>query len=296
MPGLIIDLSSNNAHPIDYAAAKAAGVVGVIVKATDGLTYVNPFYDPDVAGFEAVGVPVIAYHFAEFGDAAAEAAKFVSVAGARARVLDVETSTDGPWQNAFLAALHLPADEEMDYGSASSLPRSGIRSLLWPASYGKEPGFGDCWQSTDSQNVPGIGTCDASQWIGSQADFDALFSVGAPAPSPAPPTPTEDPMTGVSPAIFTPDGFEHRAQIVYPGVLMHIWIDGTGKPQHENVAAVADPTGGPISKLTFDGNQVPTCQLAGDEIILGAQTAVGSTSFEFVQKVGTAAWGAREDI
>lgn len=186
MPGLIIDLSSNNSHPIDYATAKADGVIAAIVKATDGAGYVNPFYATDVAGFAAVGVPVLGYHFAEFGDAAAEAAHFVSVAGARARVLDVETNSDIEWQNTFLAALNEPADEEMDYGSASTLPQTGIRSLLWPASYGKNYGFGDCWQFTDAQVIAGIqGQVDASQWIGKQADFDALFSI-APAPAPAP--------------------------------------------------------------------------------------------------------------
>jgi hypothetical protein len=97
-------------------------------------------------------------------------------------VLDVETNADVAWQNAFLAALNLPVDEELDYGSASTLPRTGIRALLWPASYGKDFGFGDCWQFTDAQDVPGIGTCDASVWVGPQADFDSLFSI-TPAPT-----------------------------------------------------------------------------------------------------------------
>jgi hypothetical protein len=185
MAGIIVDLSSNNGHPIDYAAAKKAGVVAAFVKATEGTGYTNPHYAEDVAGFAAVGVPVLAYHFASFGDAAAEAAHFRSVAGARARVLDSETNTDEAWQNAFLAALNLPADEVVDYGSASTLPRSGVRALLWPASYGKAPGFGDCWQFTDAQVVAGIpGRVDASTWIGPAADFDALFSIAPPAPAP----------------------------------------------------------------------------------------------------------------
>ena len=191
---MLVDLSSNNAHPIDYAAAKAGGVQAAFVKATQGLGYTNPFYAEDVAGFAAVGVPVLGYHFAMFTDPVAEAAHFVSVAGPRARVLDSETSTDAAWQDEFLSQLHLPAGEVMDYGSASTLPR-GVRALLWPAAYGSgPPGFGDVWQYTDRGTVPGIpGQVDVSQWTGSAADFYALFTIpGPPGPTPTP-TPTPKP-------------------------------------------------------------------------------------------------------
>jgi hypothetical protein len=184
IPGRIIDLSSNNGHPIDYAAAKAAGVIAAIIKATDGTGYTNPYYAQDAAGFAAVGVPVLAYHFAEFGDAAAEAAHFLSVAGARGRVLDSETSQDVAWQNAFLAALNLPANEELDYGSASTLPRTGVRALLWPAAYGQDYNFGDIWQYTETGQVNGIpGDVDTSIWIGPPADFYTLFNT-QPQPTP----------------------------------------------------------------------------------------------------------------
>jgi hypothetical protein len=190
MSGIIVDLSSNNGHPIDYQAAKNAGVIAAFVKATDGTGYTNPFYAQDAAGFASVGVPVLAYHFAQFGNAQAEAAHFLAVAGARARVLDSEMNADVAWQNAFLAALNLPANEELDYGSASSLPRAGIRAFLWVASYGRNYGFGDAWQYTDAQSVPGIpGLVDASVWIGPQADFDSLFSTTSPVPTSSSPQP-----------------------------------------------------------------------------------------------------------
>lgn len=187
MNGLIIDRSSNNGRPVDWAAAKAAGVIGVIVKATQGTNYLNPIYAVEVAEATAAGIPALAYHFANFTDAAAEAAYFHRVAGPRARILDSETNSNVAWQDAFLAALNLPASEEMDYGSASTLPRSGIRAMLWPASYGKNYGFGDCWQFTDAQVVPGMpGKVDASKWVGPDADFYALFNITAPQPAPQP--------------------------------------------------------------------------------------------------------------
>jgi hypothetical protein len=200
---VLVDVSSNNPHPIDYAAAHAAGVQAAFVKATQGQGYTNPYYAADMAGWLAAGVPALGYHFAGFTDPVAEARHFVSVAGARARVLDSETSTDEAWQQDFLTQLHLPAGEEMDYGSASTLPR-GVRALLWPAAYGPTaPGFGDLWQYTDKLAVPGIGgLTDASQWTGSVADFFALFTVPGPpgpAPAPAPPTTSEATMNCLDP-------------------------------------------------------------------------------------------------
>lgn len=185
IPGILIDLSSNNPHPIDYQAAASAGVIAVFIKATDGVGYTNPYYGQDAAGFAAVGIPTLAYHFAEFGDVAAEAAHFLAVAGTRARVLDSETSQDFAWQNQFLAELNLPLAEELDYGSASTLQAGTtiLRAMLWPASYGKDFGFGDVWQNTDAATVAGIGgQVDASIWIGPPAHFYSLF--GAPNPNP----------------------------------------------------------------------------------------------------------------
>jgi hypothetical protein len=184
---VMIDLSSNNGHPIDYQAAKDFGVTAVVVKATEGTGYVNPYYNADTQGFAAVGVPVIAYHFASFTNPTAEARFFQSVAGWRARVLDSETNTDARWQQLFLDALGLAGDQEMDYGSASYLPRGGVRSLLWPAAYGRNPGWGDAWQYTDALQVTGIpGLTDGSVWTGSPADFNALFNLDPPAPTPQP--------------------------------------------------------------------------------------------------------------
>lgn len=179
--GLIVDRSDNNAPVTNWQEVKDSGVIAIIAKASEGPTWKDPTYQANLKGALSVELPLIGYHFAHFTNAAIEAALFLSVAGARARMLDSETNKDAAWQNAFLVALNEPADEEIDYGSASTLPRGGIRSLLFPASYGKAPGFGDCWQFTDAQTVPGMpGKVDASEWIGTQADFDALFSITPP--------------------------------------------------------------------------------------------------------------------
>ena len=181
---MIIDLSANNAHPVDYGAVAKAGIEAAIIKATEGTGYSNPFFGADISGFAGVGIPTIAYHFASFGDVQAEVAWFKKVAGAKARVLDSETSTDAVWQQTFLDSLDLPPNERVDYGSASFLPRT-VTALLWVASYGKDPGWGDFWQYTSAGTIPGIdGPVDVSKWTGSQADFESLFGITPPSPQP----------------------------------------------------------------------------------------------------------------
>lgn len=185
---MLIDLSSNNADPskINWQAATAAGVQAVIGKATQGLGYTNPYFG-GYSACRAAGIAFAAYHYAGMGTPAAEAAFFRSVAGADAKVLDVETSTNVAWIEAFLVALGEPATEEMTYGSASTLPSGITRGLLWVAAYGPNPGRGECWQYSDSVTVDGIpGTVDASEWTGSPAQFQAFFGLSGGTDVPAP--------------------------------------------------------------------------------------------------------------
>lgn len=180
---LILDISSNNPHPIDFAKVKAAGISGMFIKATQGTGYVNEHYHDDVAACRAAQLPALGYHYKGTSSASAEAAHFFSVAGTDGRLLDVEMNADVAWMNAFLSALPLPPNEEITYGSASTLPRGGIRSLLFPASYGRNYGFGDCWQFTDKAMVPGInGGVDESTWLDSAEQFNVLFGLTPPTP------------------------------------------------------------------------------------------------------------------
>lgn len=210
---VLLDLSSAQhptGKPITYAAVAAAPVhvIGAVVKASQGVTYTNPYYAEDVAGFEAMGIPVIGYHFADFTTAAAEAQHFLEVAGARARVLDSETNTTAAWQNAFLAALN-EGTNVLDYGSASTLPRGSLRYPLWPADYSANPGFGEAWQAGDNLTVPGIAALtDYSVWLGTPGAMAALFSTSTPAPSSTPtptPPPAPAPIGPVVPVTFPTD-------------------------------------------------------------------------------------------
>lgn len=179
----VIDLSSNNhpgGVPIDWPAVKASGQVqAVIVKASQGQSYQNPWYAADVAGARGVGLPTIAYHFAAFTDAAIEAAWFETVAGELARAGDFETSAAATWMRTFLNALPAPALERLAYGSAATLP-GGLPALSWVADWSatSPPTGATLWQRTGSGSVPGVpGPVDLSTWLGSLSTFEAVFGV-----------------------------------------------------------------------------------------------------------------------
>jgi hypothetical protein len=183
-PGRLIDVSSDN-HPnnapINWREVRAAGVTAVFVKATEGTTYVNPYYKTDMAGARAAGIAVCAYHFAGMGDPKAEAEFFLETAGVYARMLDYETNTDVAWARTFLQILGLPRSELITYGSASTLKDiyGQLPSMAFPAAYGQKfPGWGVCWQFTDAATVAGIvGAVDEDAWYGDVGQYETLFQL-----------------------------------------------------------------------------------------------------------------------
>jgi lysozyme len=183
---LIVDVSANQDHPINWAEVKKAGVHGAILKATQGTNYFNPFFEEDLKGCNDAGIPVMAYHFAMFEDVAAEVAWFKKYAGVRARALDIETSTNLAWANTFLKAIRdefkFADNETMLYGSSSNMGdiRRGVTSLMWVANYSeaKPPFPCACYQYSESGHIEGIANhVDLSHWTGTQKQFDAFFSV-----------------------------------------------------------------------------------------------------------------------
>jgi Glycosyl hydrolases family 25 len=189
MTGRIIDVSSNNhgpddGTPINWEAVKAAGVTTVIIKATQGVSYTNPWFHTDLAGAIGQGLDVMAYHFFDYGvgnSPEAEAAHFLSVAGHLAQCLDIETSENVQWARTFLQELSRPADELLVYGSASTLRSvyAQLPAMPWPAAYGQlYPGWGVLWQFTDSAAIAGIpvSNTDESRWYGSEIQYDTLFA------------------------------------------------------------------------------------------------------------------------
>lgn len=182
-----IDISSNNAHPIDYGAVVAylrrLGVDQpfVIVKITQGVGYVNPFFAQDVAGFRAAGAAVAGYLMDEGNqDPAAEVAMYRRLVGNLPLTFDIEL----PDGNADYAA-HARDLVAQDGAGLAYLNQSEMQdgfptgAGLWLAEYNNRPSevAYPCLihQYSDAGNVPGIGTVDLNVWLGTEAQFQLFF-------------------------------------------------------------------------------------------------------------------------
>lgn len=78
----LIDLSNNNASPIDFAKVRHAGVFGVLLKVSEGRTFVDPTFTARARAARNAGLRVGGYHFARpEGDPLEQATLFVGHLG-----------------------------------------------------------------------------------------------------------------------------------------------------------------------------------------------------------------------
>jgi GH25 family lysozyme M1 (1,4-beta-N-acetylmuramidase) len=180
-----------NGAPIDFAAVKASGVTAVIIKATEGADYTNPYFVQDRAAARAAGLKVGAYHFARpsRGGAWQEAQHFLAVAG---RGLDfyIDDSEDPDAAGWDLRAWSLTFLQTVEQGLGGVIPwlysyrpylvatlkgdARFARYPLWEAAYTTAPpvetapwGGWQMWQYTDAAQIPGIvGAVDESVLAG----------------------------------------------------------------------------------------------------------------------------------
>lgn len=83
----VVDLSSYDREPNDWAAAKAAGLVGVIHKATQGTGYVDKLHDARRKAVTDAGLLWGSFHFADASSSLAQLTHFLSVAQPDANTL-----------------------------------------------------------------------------------------------------------------------------------------------------------------------------------------------------------------
>jgi len=93
----MIDVSSNQPHPLNWEKVVKSGVAGVYIKATENTTYTNPYYNPDRAQAVANGIPYGGYDFTrpDKSNPIADAQYFVASGGADGQLppaLDLETA------------------------------------------------------------------------------------------------------------------------------------------------------------------------------------------------------------
>lgn len=214
---VVVDLSHFNTVS-SFETVKEAGIAGVIHKATQGTSMVDPKYHERKAAALAAGLMWGAYHFGVGEDGAAQAKFFLSVVEPGPQdllVLDFEVNPSGPGMT--LAQ----AEEWVQYVEAQTGRWPGvyggsyITELLrghtgetplaycwfWLAEYGPTPHLPPAWsewtmwQYTDGQvgpephTVQGIGACDRDKFAGDMDGLKKLWgyetaaATGAPAPA-----------------------------------------------------------------------------------------------------------------
>lgn len=163
--------------PIDFNKVKASGKAKfVFLKASEGLTYVDPMFVTDFNGAKAAGVNVGAYHFGSFGsvpEALAEAKHFESVIAGKVFtypiVLDLEQNKSGASKaqltDAAIAFLEYFENKRyfvMLYSGKSFYQNSLDAARLapyadWIANYSSTLGMSaGIWQDSESGRIYGV--------------------------------------------------------------------------------------------------------------------------------------------
>ena len=192
----IIDLSHWQA-PVDFAATAASGVSAVILKATQGVNWIDNTFVARASAAAAAGLLVGAYHFADATNPAEQANFFLSVAGSLpVLAIDIEPNGLGDTvsvpQAAEIAARVAMAQGRPPLiyigrygpsGFGTGLPNSVLANCpLWLPEYGDNPippsGWSAplLWQYEENGVVPGVGSpCDRSRFAGTPEELKAWW-------------------------------------------------------------------------------------------------------------------------
>lgn len=227
---LVVDLSHHDAAS-DYARVKAAGIVGVIFKATEGATYTDPTYVEQQKAAKMDGLLWGAYHFADASSVNKQIDNFMRFAcpdpdelfcldwednpsgGGKMSVADAKT-----WIAAVETELKRPGECVIYSGNTAKEALGntvdaffGARRL-WLCQYSANPVCQKSWkkywlwQFTDGasgpspHSIPGIGNCDINSYDGSAAQLAVEWATGGltlsvrPAPPEQPVVPAQPPL------------------------------------------------------------------------------------------------------
>lgn len=182
----VVDVASHQGdfHP------ENAGVDCVIVKATEGLDYVNPFCDRVFQRGREAGMGLGYYHYAKANDPVAEADYFRSQTVGYERlaipILDWEENQSVTWVNRFVDRYHdLTGVWPMIYANPWRFEQGGVRAECgrWVAAYRSTPptlyGGYAMWQYTSTGTVGGYGgPVDLSKFYGDLTAWKAYATGG----------------------------------------------------------------------------------------------------------------------
>jgi lysozyme len=208
---VVIDLSHHNER-VDFAKAKAAGIVGIIHKATEGLTFTDKKYATRRRQALDTGLLWGAYHFGVGADGSDQADFFLSTVKPDAQtliVLDYEPNVTGPTMTLNEAREFVDHTGEVlgrfpglysghlikeQLGHQTTPDPILSHCFLWIAQYkGPKPlnvpptfGTWTFWQYTDGvhgvdpHTVKGVGQCDRDQFNGTVEQLHRLWGIAVP--------------------------------------------------------------------------------------------------------------------
>jgi GH25 family lysozyme M1 (1,4-beta-N-acetylmuramidase) len=218
----VLDISHHN-DVLSWADIKAAGIVGVIHKATEGTSYVDDTYLDRCGPAYDAGLCWGAYHFANNSDVARQVDNFLSVVGVDDETLyalDWEEDPDGDTmtldqarQFIEMVDARVGANRCVLYSGNTAKEALGNSKdeffgahRLWLAQYGSSP---SCqvswdnywlWQYSDGVNGPGPHGCpgvsgdvDTNSYAGSDSELRAQWTGATPQPQPPQPRPPDQP-------------------------------------------------------------------------------------------------------
>lgn len=258
MNPLIIDVSHHQPEP-DWAKVKAGGTVGVILKATEALSYVDPTFGSRRAAAKAAGLAVVSYHFLKAGKAHEQMLHYldvVSPAKGERVVIDYEDSTLNDLREAVLTLQHAGLDLQITvYGGGLLKGQLGnerdavlASTSLWIAHYTSAPGpawpkgtwpVWSLWQYTDSASVAGIqGPVDGNRFNGPAGNaLKWLNPAPKPVPAPAPAEPRPVPSLAIGDAVVKASGYR------FPGEVRAAFTNRAGEVRYVVEATGADYAG-----------------------------------------------------
>lgn len=199
----VIDVSHHNGPNANFASAVAAGIVGVIQKASQGVSGMDPIWGQNRTNALAAGLLFGSYHFGDGSDGGAQAQHFLSIVGpnpGELLALDLESNTAGPSMTleearAFVTVIFNTTGKwpviysghdlkDMLQGSADEVLQN---CPLWLAQYGPAavlpPGWStwSLWQYTDGAignppPVDGIGHCDRDRFNDDAGSLGAFWA------------------------------------------------------------------------------------------------------------------------
>lgn len=191
MTSPVIDISHHNPTP-DWQAIKAAGVVGIIHKATEGAGYADPDRKGRLASAMRAGLLISTYHFMRPGGISAQMdfyLRTIDAAQGERVVLDHEDAgvSLADLKVAITYLWNKRPDLEITIYSGNLIKtqlgakRDDLlaKTSLWLAQYGPIPSWPTAtwanwslWQWTDKERVQGIAApVDGNKWNGTE---DAL--------------------------------------------------------------------------------------------------------------------------